>query len=313
MQRWIVPYWGQHRLFEVRTIEVECWLRRLPLAKSTCAKIRNVMSVLFNHACRYELYDHNPIHLVRQSAKRKQTPSLLTPAEIKALVDTLGLRERTLVLLAASTGLRQSELFALKWGDIDFAGGTMSVTRSIVYGVVGRCKTEPSQKPVPLHPRVAETLMQWKERCAYREADDWVFASKQNRGRRPYWGQAILRRYLRPAARALGIEKRIGWHTFLFELVTKRGHGPEGDARAVAALFVPIHIGCLHPGDHASQACGASSGTFTGVLLGAERRIDFRCCGEQGIAKIRAGNWLQYAMRTQKGADLCLFAPSLVL
>lgn len=107
------------------------------------------MSVLFNHACRYELYDHNPIHLVRQSAKRKQTPSLLTPAEIKALIDTLGLRERTLVLLATSTGLRQSELFALKWGDIDFAGGTMSVTRSIVYGVVGRCKTESSQKPVP--------------------------------------------------------------------------------------------------------------------------------------------------------------------
>ena len=35
---------------------------------------------------------------------------------------------------------------ALKWGDItDFAEGTMNVTRSIVYGVVGRCKTEASQ------------------------------------------------------------------------------------------------------------------------------------------------------------------------
>jgi len=40
------------------------------------------------------------------------------------------------VLLAASTGLRQSELFGLKWGDINFAQGTMNVTRSIVYGVV---------------------------------------------------------------------------------------------------------------------------------------------------------------------------------
>lgn len=148
MKRWIVPYWGQRWLSEVRTIEVESWLRRLPLAKGTCAKIRNVMSVLFNHARRYELYDDNPIHLVRQSAKRKEAPSLLTAAEIKALVDTLDLRERALVLLAASTGLRQSELFALKWGDIDFAGGTLSVTRSIVYGVVGRCKTESSQKPV---------------------------------------------------------------------------------------------------------------------------------------------------------------------
>jgi integrase len=45
----------------------------------------------------------------------------MMPAEINALVDGLGLRERTLVLLASSTGSPQSELFGLKWGDIDFA------------------------------------------------------------------------------------------------------------------------------------------------------------------------------------------------
>jgi integrase len=99
------------------------------------------MSVLFNHACRYELFDRNPIYLVRQSAKRRTPPATLVPAEIKALIDGLALRERTLVLLAASTGLRQSEIFGLKWGDIDFERGTMSVIRSIVYGVVGPCKT----------------------------------------------------------------------------------------------------------------------------------------------------------------------------
>lgn len=52
--------------------------------------------------------------------------------------------ERTLVLLAASTGLRQSELLRLKWGDINFAEGTMNVARSNVCGVVGPCKTESS-------------------------------------------------------------------------------------------------------------------------------------------------------------------------
>ena len=97
---------------------VESWLRRLPLAKSSCAKIRGLLSVLFNHACRYEFFDRNPIRLVRQGAKRRSTPNVLTPAEIKALLNGLGLRERALVLVAASTGLRQSELFALKWGDI---------------------------------------------------------------------------------------------------------------------------------------------------------------------------------------------------
>jgi integrase len=172
------------------------------------------MSVIFNHACRYELFDLNPIRLVRQGAKRMTPPSVLAPAEIKVLLDRLALRERTLVLLAASTGLRQSEMFGLKWSDIDFNLRTMSVTRSIVCGVAGPCKTESSQKPVPSHPLVADTLAQWKEARRYRKPGDWIFASARHRGRTPYWGPAILRKYIQPAAREVGIEKRIGRHTF---------------------------------------------------------------------------------------------------
>ena len=172
------------------------------------------MSVLFNHACRFELFDRNPICLVRQSAKRRTPPSTLLPAEIKALIDSLALRERTLVLLAATTGLRQSEIFGLKWGYIDFERGTMSVIRSIVYGGVGPCKTESSQKPVPMHAILAVALTQWRKRCTYIKPQDWVFASKRHRGRRPYWGQAIMRKYIRPAAQRVGIQKRFGWHTF---------------------------------------------------------------------------------------------------
>jgi integrase len=93
-------------------------------------KEAGLMSVLFNYGCRHELFDRNPIYFVRQSAKRRTPPTILVPAEIKALIDGLALRERTLVLLAASTGLRQSEIFGLKWGDIDFERGAMNVTRS---------------------------------------------------------------------------------------------------------------------------------------------------------------------------------------
>jgi integrase len=42
------------------------------------------MSVLFNHACQHELFDRNPIYLVRQSAKHRKAPTILIPAEIKA-------------------------------------------------------------------------------------------------------------------------------------------------------------------------------------------------------------------------------------
>lgn len=98
------------------------------------------MSVLFNHACRYEVFDRNPIRLVRQSAKRRSPPAVLTPGKIRTLLDGLKIRESTMVFIAASTGIRQSELFALKWSDLDLLAGTLNVTRSIVNGFVGRAK-----------------------------------------------------------------------------------------------------------------------------------------------------------------------------
>lgn len=129
LRRWILPNWGKHELRNVRTIEFEYWLRRLPLAKSSCATIRGVISVLFNHAYRFDFFDRNPISLVRQGAKRKAAPNVLTPDEIKTLIDGLAIRERYLVLLAASTGLRQSELFGLKWRDVNFADRSIHVKR----------------------------------------------------------------------------------------------------------------------------------------------------------------------------------------
>jgi site-specific recombinase XerD len=261
LHRWVHPHWRHYELAEVRTIQVESWLRRLPLAKSSCAKIRNLMSVLFNHACRYELFDRNPIHLVRQSAKRRRTPTVLTPTEIKALVDNLSIRERTLVLLAVSTGLRQSELFGLKWGDIDFCQGTMNVTRSIVYGVVGPCKTESSQKPVPVHMLVANALMSWRKQSTYTNPDDWIFASRRHRGRHPFWGQAILRKYVRPAAEKVGIQKCIGWHTFRHSYSTLlRSVGTEFKVmqellrHSTLRSTLDVYTQAITPAKHAPQA-----------------------------------------------------------
>ena len=67
---------------------------------------------------------------------------------------------------------------------------------------------------MPIPPILADALLQWKKGSRYTGADDWVFASKRYRGRRPIWGQAILRKYIRPVAQRVGIEKRFGWHTF---------------------------------------------------------------------------------------------------
>ena len=88
------------------------------------------------------------------------------------------------------------------------------LTRSIVCGVVGPCKNESSQRPVPVHPLLIETLLKWKEQQHYRTPDDWVFSSKRHRRRKPFWGQEILRTSILPRAHELSIKKRFGWRTF---------------------------------------------------------------------------------------------------
>jgi len=214
LEKWILPRWGSFRLEQVKPVAMEEWLDSIKRARATRAKIRNLMSALFHHAMRYEWVDTNPIKLVRQSAKRERVPDVLELSEIQLLLSKLEVRERTLVLLDAATGLRVSELLALRWDDVDFKALELSVTRSIWHQVVGECKTEASAKPVPLDSYMAEDLLRWRRTSPYPMQGDWVFASPSMQGKQPYWPDNLMKRYIKPVARANGIHKKIGWHTF---------------------------------------------------------------------------------------------------
>ncbi len=222
LARWVRPAWGGLNIRAVRTIAVEHWLHQLqrgdgsPMAPSTKAKIRNLMSVLFNHAIRYEWLEQgrNPILLVRQSAKRQKIPEYLDAEELRALLPQLERRFRVMVFLDAVTGLRRSEFLALKWRNIDFGDLQINVRHSIYLNVVGNCKTEASRKPVPMDPILASELRTWKQETHHGQPNDCVFASPHTQGRHPYWPDSLLSHVIRPAAMRAGIRKRIGWHTF---------------------------------------------------------------------------------------------------
>jgi integrase len=196
-----------------------------PLAPGTKAKIRNIMGVLFNHAMRWEFTDRNPIKGltrgagVRQSSKRVSVPDILEISEMQDIVAELLPRDRTLVLLSMVIGLRRGELAGLKWQDIDFQNLQIDVQRSVVDQVVGRCKTEASQKPVPIDEYTMGDLLDWFRETPFREPEDWVFATNSSRagkkrGKQPLWLSTVMRYHIDPVVRNLGIKKRVGWHTF---------------------------------------------------------------------------------------------------
>jgi integrase len=155
-----------------------------------------------------------PLRWSVKAVLAKQLLKSWRPHEIQSLLCQLDHPFRLMVLLDATTGLRRSELFALKWGDIDFSERMMNVTRSIYNQVSGSCKTEASRKPVPLASDVVAELLSWKAESLYSLPDDWVFASPRSKGKLPYWPAILMRKVIRPAALRAGITKWIGWHTF---------------------------------------------------------------------------------------------------
>ncbi len=220
---YILPRWEKVRLLDIKAVEVEGWLQHLKaarrkthLANATKQRIRNVFSVLFTHAQRYEFVPLgcNPIKLVRQSGKRRRAPDILSASEVNALWNESATRERAIISLEFGNGLRISEAMGLRWADLDLKGGTASVNRSMVKGKVGNTKTEISAKMVPLHQHQIDDLTAWRAEAPYGNDSDWVFASHLNQGRKPYWPDMIRVRHLLSTAERLGIKKKIGWHTF---------------------------------------------------------------------------------------------------
>jgi integrase len=96
-----------------------------------------------------------------------------TPAEIKRLIDAAtDTRRRTLLLTAALTGLRASELRGLRWKDVDLKAAELNVRqRADRYNAIGPPKSASGVRAIPLAPDVLSALKEWKLACPKGEAD----------------------------------------------------------------------------------------------------------------------------------------------
>ena len=213
----IVPRWGEYRVQEIKAVAVERWLGSIgDLSNGTKAKLKGIMSEVYQHAIRYGWMEDgkNPIFAVRQSAKRARVTEPLESHEFRALMLELSTKMRVIGIVAATTGLRISEVLGLKWADIDWKASQMEVSRSVVDGVVGQCKTETSRRPVPIDHFTLVELSGWRKESCYAGLEDWVFASEKVQGKMPPWADTLLDRFLQPAAKRAGIVKWVGFHSF---------------------------------------------------------------------------------------------------
>ena len=105
-------------------------------------------------------------------AKPQAGVDIPTPAEIRTLIPHLRGRWRPLILVAAFTGLRSSELRGLRWSDVDLKRGEIQVRqRADRYNVFGPPKSAAGSRTIPLLPMVVNALREHKLACKQSAAD----------------------------------------------------------------------------------------------------------------------------------------------
>jgi integrase len=162
----IEPMWAHTPLTAVKALQIVDWLNSLSLSPKTRGQVRALMHLLFEKAMLWELIElqRNPLELVRLrgTSRRQRKPQILAPEKFQELVAVLREPYKTMTIVAMCTGLRVSELLALRWEHIDFENSVMLVQQGVVNGRIGRVKTEASQDEVPLDPAFAAVLLDLK-------------------------------------------------------------------------------------------------------------------------------------------------------
>jgi len=189
LSRHLAPFFGDRPLERVKPDDVVAYMAakaRSGLSSKTINNQLNFLHGLFRHAMKRGWVKANPVAAVDRPRDAGADPDIrfLDLAEFEALLravpdDLLGATESTLYQAAAMTGLRQGELFALRWRDVDWAAGVMRVRRNYTRGVFGTPKSRRSTRAVPMADRLAAELERHFQASAFRGDDDLVFCHPQ--------------------------------------------------------------------------------------------------------------------------------------
>ncbi len=204
------PHFGARAIDRIGRSEVKGYIaakaREGKSPKTTLNQL-GLLHSIFDYAEREGWASSNPCRLVDKPRPGDGDAEVryLEAAELEALLratpDTpVGLTDHALYLTAAMTGLRQGELIALRWMDVDWTAARVRVRRSYVRGEFGSPKSKRASRAVPLADRVAGELERHYQRSAFQGDDDLVFAHPVVGG--PLERSRLLKRYKATLKRA---------------------------------------------------------------------------------------------------------------
>ena len=190
------------------------------LSRESVDKIRDVLSSILGSAVKYGFLVKNPaegLHLAPAKRGARRHKPFVRPEQFAVLVDLIQEPYASMVYVAVHTGLRVSEVVALRWSDIHEQ--SITIDERFCRGDWAAPKSDASNTTIPVNRKVIERIQRLRTMTVevkagtgirrYRAVksdapDDLVFQSVRNG--RPMRDNNILTRHIKPAARKLGIE-----------------------------------------------------------------------------------------------------------
>jgi integrase len=180
------------------------------LTKTTLMHVKSVLSGIFTYAKNEGAFDGaNPIHGAMSPGKAREPEKTYAYnlVQILRILDVLPLLPKAVVATASFAGLREGELRELEWPD--YQGELLAVNRSLWNGIVNRPKTRASRQPVPVIPKLARILDEYRA-SPHNPVAGVMFHTGS--GDRVDLGK-LAQRLIRPAIQAIGLPW-YGWHGF---------------------------------------------------------------------------------------------------
>jgi len=154
------PKFGDMAFSDVNYSMVRAWLADLEISSKRKNNILIPLREIFQAAYRDGVIQSNPLDRIENFRHSPEEPNPFTPEEINQVLGACKDEQvKNLFQFAFYTGLRTSELIALRWEDVDLDRNEVFVTRAKVRKTFKATKTLAGQRHVSLQPIARDALV----------------------------------------------------------------------------------------------------------------------------------------------------------
>jgi integrase len=185
IERDILAKYGEVPITEFDKFGLQTHLNRLAqtLSEGRVKHARFYLKAIFEEAVEQEFVEKNPARkLILPAQLRPVSKTTLSWDQLRLLLGSVGLRDRSLLSLDMTETFRPSELFALRWSGFDMDRRTLTVSQTAYRGKLRDYgKTKQSLRTVHVPEGLANDLWLWKQECPDSSPDAFIFPNARKR------------------------------------------------------------------------------------------------------------------------------------